>query len=42
MQVDCGALQRQVSERQAKEAFDAQRDRYSHFALLPSNIAIGL
>lgn len=27
LQVDCGALQRQVGERQAQEAFDAQRDR---------------
>ena len=27
MQVDCAALQRQVGERQSKEAFDAQRDR---------------
>ena len=27
LQVDCDALQRQVGERQGKEAFDAQRDR---------------
>jgi len=34
LQVDCGALQRQVGERQAKEAFDAQRDRCNCLAAL--------
>ena len=34
LQVDCGALQRQVGERQAKEAFDAQRDRCNSLAAL--------
>ena len=38
LQVDCGALQRQVGERQAKEAFDAQRDRCNCLAALASNL----
>ena len=34
LQVDCGALQRQVGERQAKEGFEAQRDRCNCLAAL--------